>query len=92
MFYQNCNYHDPGGRVFCARVWPYKSYSENTFFKRHTNRCRSFECFCIVNRVNNAPMTRRIPQVNMVHFQIRRFVLIDWLPTDILLKTKSICL
>ena len=63
-----------------------------SFFKRPTNRCRSFDCFCIVNRVNNAPMTRKIPQVNMVHFQMRKFVLIDWLPTDILLKNKSICL
>ena len=72
--------------------WMQENKKKNLVFKRRTNRCRSFECFCIVNRVNNAPMTRRIPQVNMVHFQIRRFVLIDWLPTDILLKTKSICL
>ena len=27
--YQNCNFHDPRGRGSCARVWPYKSYSEN---------------------------------------------------------------
>ena len=30
--YQNCNFHDPHGRVSCARVWPYKSYSENALY------------------------------------------------------------
>ena len=26
--YQNCKFHDPKGRGSCAKVWPYKSYSE----------------------------------------------------------------
>ena len=30
--YQNCNFHDPRGRGFCARVWPYKSFSESALF------------------------------------------------------------
>ena len=30
--FQNCKFHDPQGRGFCARVWPYKSYSENALF------------------------------------------------------------
>ena len=33
--FQNCKFHDPRGRGFCARAWTYKSYSENAllFFK-----------------------------------------------------------
>ena len=27
-----CKFHDPWGRGSCARVWPYKSYSENALF------------------------------------------------------------
>lgn len=60
--------------------------------KRHTNKCRNFECFCIVNMMNTASMTRRTPQVNMDHFQMRRFALSDRFPIGILLKTTSICL
>ena len=30
--YQNCKFHDPSGRGSCARVWPYKSYSETALF------------------------------------------------------------
>ena len=30
--YQNCKFHDPRGRGSCARVWPYKLYSENALF------------------------------------------------------------
>ena len=30
--YQNCNYHEPGDRGSYARMWPYKSYSENALF------------------------------------------------------------
>ena len=30
--YQNCKFHDPRGRGSCARVWPFKSYSENALF------------------------------------------------------------
>ena len=30
--YKNCNFHDPWSRGSCARVWPYKSYSENALF------------------------------------------------------------
>ena len=27
--YQNCIFHDPRGRGYCTRAWPYKLYSEN---------------------------------------------------------------
>ena len=30
--YENCKFHDPQDRGSCARVWPYKSYSENGLF------------------------------------------------------------
>ena len=30
--YQNCKFHDPWCRGSSARVWPYKSYSENALF------------------------------------------------------------
>ena len=30
--YQNCKFHDPRGRGYCARAWPYESYSENALF------------------------------------------------------------
>ena len=26
--FQNCKFHDPGGRGSCVRVWSYKSYSK----------------------------------------------------------------
>ena len=28
----NSKFHDPWGRASCAKVWPYKFYSENTLF------------------------------------------------------------
>ena len=33
-FFKNllCKFHDPRDRGFCARAWPYKSYSENALF------------------------------------------------------------
>ena len=30
--YQNYQFHDPRGRGSCARVWPYKSYTETALF------------------------------------------------------------
>ena len=30
--YQNCKFHDPRDRGYCARAWPYKSYSKNALF------------------------------------------------------------
>ena len=30
--YQNCKFHDPQSRGFCARAWSYKSCSENALF------------------------------------------------------------
>ena len=30
--YQNCNFHDPRGRGFCARVWLYKSVVKMHYF------------------------------------------------------------
>ena len=30
--YQNCKFHDPWVNGSCARVWSYKSYSENALF------------------------------------------------------------
>ena len=32
--YQNCNFHDLWDRHSCARMWSYKSYSENALFEK----------------------------------------------------------
>ena len=34
---ENCKLHDPRIGFFCARAWPYKSYSENALFLRKSS-------------------------------------------------------